>query len=180
LCLLPLRYVVSGHQHGLGSLKLQIVTSHFDVENRAVLPVMFPEPRLLQSPMPQRYVLHQLRNRPGWPDIGDRHPQKFSFAVPVLPDCSSIHRKKTQRLTMENPHRDRIALKKQPVLRIGPLKRFAREFPATTRRPESRPVDAGGPRNAVFRHPDFHPVHSASRGFRALACTPLTGARTAF
>jgi hypothetical protein len=85
---------------------------------------MFPHLRFLQSVTPPRHIQHQIRNRFGWPDLCDGHPQELRFAVPVLPNGRLVHRKEMKSLPIENPHRNGIALKEQPILRIGPLKRL--------------------------------------------------------
>ena len=117
-------HIVGGHQHRLGFLKLQVVTHDFDIDDRAVLPAVFPDPRFLQSVTPSRHVQQQIGNRFGRPDIGDGHAQEFRFAVPVLANGRTVHRKEMEGPPIENPHGDGIALKEHPILRIRPLKRL--------------------------------------------------------
>jgi hypothetical protein len=75
-------------------------------------------PDVLDARRRLRQVIPQTGNIRVWADIEDCHVSEFGAGKTILANRGVIHFQKCQTLGIENPHRQRVGIKQEPVPRF--------------------------------------------------------------
>jgi hypothetical protein len=119
----PVRDVGDHHQHGVASLKDEIVGGHLDVAGLAILADVLPLARLpIRRALCREGLVEERLERLhvlGRPDLGDPHRQELVAGVAVQGHARVVDIQEAQRLQVVHPHRGRVIGEEQPEQRVA-------------------------------------------------------------